>query len=117
MEDLDEYWANYDFEQNDPVGQYGRGTIDMNNRIVLQNDDGSISSERSFSFYDEETGKEILIPLIVNGEVLTEDEAIDHYYDTVRAGKPEYLGIFDNWKDADEYATMLHNRGDWYYHR
>lgn len=117
MEDLDSYWQNYDFASNDPVGQYGKGTIDMNDRAVLTNDDGSISTEKSFSFYDDETGKEVLIPLIVNGKELTEQQAIDHYYDTVRAGKPEYLGMFDDWHDADEYAVMLHNRGDWYYHR
>ena len=117
MDDLDEYWAGYDFNRNDPTGRYGKGTIDLNNRIVMHNADGSISSERSFSFEDEDTGKEILIPLIVNGKVLTEDEAIDHYYETVRRGKPEYLGIFNNWKDADEYATMLHNRQNWYEHR
>lgn len=117
MDDLDAYWQNYDFAKNDPVGQYGKGTIDMNNRTVVNNPDGSISTEKSFSFYDEETGKEVLIPLIVDGKELTEEEAIEHYYDTVKRGKPEYLGMFDDWKDADEYAVMLHNRGDWYYNR
>jgi len=115
MDDLDEYWQNYDFSKYDPVGRYGKGTIDMNNRIVLRNSDGSISTDRSFSFYDDETGKEVLIPLIVNGKVLTEQQAIDHYYETVRKGKPEYFGMFDDWKDADEYAMMLHNRSAWYY--
>lgn len=112
MDELDEYWQNYDFSRNDPVGQYGKGNIDMNSRKVVQNDDGSISTERSFSFWDDNEQKEILIPLIVNGEVLTEEQAIQHYYDT-----GEYLGKFDDWKDADEYAMMLHNRGDWYYHQ
>ena len=117
MDELDEYWQRYDFSKNDPVGRYGKGTIDMNNRKVIHNEDGSISTERSFSFYDEDTGKEILIPLIVNGKVLTEEQAIDHYYETEAKGKPEYLGMFDDWRDADEYAVMLHNRGDWYYHK
>ena len=117
MEELDDYWANYNFNRHDPVGQYGKGTIDMNNRIVVNNPDGSISTDLSFSFYDEDTGKEILIPRIVNGKVLTEQQAIDHYYETARENRPEYFGMFDDWKDADEYATMLHNRGDWYYHR
>lgn len=117
MEDLDDYWANYNFDRHDPVGQYGKGTIDLNNRIVVNNPDGSISTDLSFSFYDEDTGKEILIPRIVNGKVLTEQQAIDHYYETARENRPEYFGMFDDWKDADEYATMLHNRGDWYYHR
>jgi hypothetical protein len=48
----------------------------------------------------------------VNGKVLTEEQAIANYYQT---GK--YLGKFDDWHDADEYAMMLHNRQDWYYNR
>ena len=112
MSDLDDYWADYDFSSNDPVGQYGQGNIDLDNRQTVQNDDGSISTEQSFSFYDEQTGKEVLIPLIADGRVMTQDEAIDRYYET-----GEYLGMFDDWHDADEYATMLHNRQDWYYHQ
>lgn len=115
MDQLDEYWQDYDFSKNDPVGRYGKGTIDMNSRKVIRNADGSISTEKSFSFYDGDTKKEILIPLIVNGKELTKQKAIDHYYETAKAGKPEYLGMFDDWKDADEYAMMLHNRGAWYY--
>lgn len=112
MSDLDDYWADYDFASNDPVGQYGQGNIDLDNRQTVQNDDGSISTEQSFSFYDEQTGKEVLIPLVADGRVMTQDEAIDRYYET-----GEYLGMFDDWHDADEYATMLHNRQDWYYHQ
>lgn len=115
MGDLEEYWSNYDFSQNDPVGRYGKGTIDMNNRKIVQNDDGSISTDLSFSFYDDNSGKEVLIPQVVDGKVVSEQDAIDHYYETVRNGKPEYFGMFDDWKDADEYSVMLHNRGAWYY--
>ena len=89
---------------------YGKGNIDLNARIPVENDDGSISTEISFSFYDEDSGKEVLIPLVVNGEILTEDEAIDHYYET-----GEYLGKFDTVQEADDYGWMLHNRQDWYY--
>ena len=103
-------------DRKDTTGQYGKGTIDLNNRQVVHNADGSISTERSFSFYDEDTGKEVLIPTVVGGRILTEDEAIDHYYDTVRAGRPEYLGMFDTPEEATEYAERLHNRQDWYYH-
>ena len=115
MDELDEYWQKYDFSKNDPVGRYGKGTIDLNNRIIVENDDGSYSTDIAFSFYDEDIGKEILIPLVVDGKILTEDQAIDHYYKTVEKGKPEYFGMFDDWKDADEYAMLLHNRDDWYY--
>jgi hypothetical protein len=99
-------------DTEDTTGQYGRGNIDLNNRSVVYNSDGSISTEQSFSFYDEDTGKEVLIPTVINGRIVSEDEAIDHYYQT-----GEYLGMFDTPQEADEYAEMLHNRQDWYYNR
>ena len=112
MEDLDNYWASYDFDRNDPTETNYNGTIDLNNRQVVHNDDGSISTEYSFSFYDDDTGKEVLIPQVVNGRIVSEEEAKRHYYET-----GEHLGMFDDWHDADEYAMMLHNRNNWYYNR
>ena len=112
MADLDDYWAGYDFDSNDPTEQNYGGTIDLNNRQVVHNDDDSISTEYSFSFYDEDAGKEVLIPQVVDGRIVSEEEAIDHYYET-----GEHLGMFDDWRDADEYAMMLHNRNNWYYNR
>jgi hypothetical protein len=94
------------------TGQYGLGNIDLNNRKVVENDDGSISTERSMSFYDEDSGKEVLIPTVVNGRIVSDEEAIDHYYET-----GEYLGMFDTPEEADRYAERLHNRQDWYYNR
>lgn len=100
------------WDERDSTGQWGEGNIDLNHRKVVRNRDGSISTERSFSFYDEDTGKEILIPQVVNGKIVTEGQAIDHYY---RTG--EYLGMFDTPEEANEYAEQLHNRQDWYYNR
>ena len=96
----------------DTTGQYGEGNIDLNNRQIVRNGDGSISTELSFSFYDEDTGKEVLIPTVINGQIVSEDEAIEHYYQT-----GEYLGMFDTPEEANEYADMLHRRQDWYYNR
>jgi hypothetical protein len=101
---------SFEAPQTDTTGRYGKGNIDLNNRQVVNNDDGSISTEQSFSFYDEDTGKEILVPTVINGRIVSEDEAIDHYYAT-----GEYLGMFDTPEEATEYAEMLHNRQDWYY--
>lgn len=112
MEDLDNYWANYDFDRNDPTEQNYNGTIDINNRQVVHNEDGSISTEYSFSFWDDDVGKEVLIPQVVNGRIVSEQEAKDHYYET-----GEHLGMFDDWHDADEYSMMLHNRNNWKYNR
>ena len=94
----------------DTTGRYGKGNIDLNNRKTVKNKDGTISTEISMSFYDEDTGKEVLIPTVINGKIVSDEEAIDHYY---RTG--EYLGMFDTWQEAEEYAEMLHKRQDWYY--
>lgn len=112
MDQLDNYWASYDFSRNDPTEQNYNGTIDLNDRQVVHNEDGSISTEYSFSFWDDDAGKEVLIPRVVNGRIVSEQEAKNHYYKT-----GEHLGMFDDWHDADEYAMMLHNRNNWYYNR
>ena len=69
----------------DTIGRWGRGNIDLNNRIVVHNPDGSISTERSFS--TEIDGYEVLLPTVINGEIWDEEDAIEHYYET-----GDYLG-------------------------
>ena len=89
---------------------YGPGNIDLNHRKVVHNKDGSISTERSLTVnYDDGV---YLIPTVVNGKILSDDDAIDYFE---KYG--EYLGRFDTNEEADEYAMILHNRQDWYYHR
>ena len=89
---------------------YGRGNIDLNKRIPVRNKDGSISTELSFS--TEIDGKEVLLPTVINGRIVSEDEAIEHYF---RTG--EYLGKFDTVEEAEEYAEMLHERQEWFYNK
>jgi hypothetical protein len=104
-----------------PKGLIEAGNLDISNRPVVQNDDGTHSSEYSTSFADDQ-GHEVLVPTIVNGKFLTPDgkkpeegsrqekemfqRAWKHYQET-----GEHLGIFDNPEDADAYAQRLHNRG------
>lgn len=71
------------------------------NRPALKNPDGSISTTRSASFNFE--GKEVLLPTVVDGKRLTNQQAIDRYRQT-----GEHLGIFDTPEHADAYATALH---------
>ena len=99
-----------DYLANDSTGRYGKGNIDLNRRQVVHNRDGSISTERSFSANFD--GKEVLLPTVINGKVVSERQAINHYLKT-----GEHLGEFDTPEEADEYAEKLHNRQDWYYNK
>lgn len=67
---------------------------------------GNWSTTYSASFPLEEIngGKgEVLIPTVVDGKFLTDDEAKDRFRKT-----GEHLGIFDTWQNADAYALALH---------
>lgn len=88
-----------------PKGLVDIGNIDLNARPVVKNPDGSISTERSFSI--GVNGKEVLIPQVVGGKLVSQQEAIDHFKKT-----GENLGTFDSPDAANAYAEGLHNRQD-----
>ena len=104
-----------------PKGLIEPGNLPIWNRPVIKNADGSHSTEYTTSFQDEK-GREVLVPTVVNGKFLTPDgkkprekspeekamfkAAWQHYLKT-----GENLGKFDNPKDADAYSFVLHNRG------
>lgn len=77
------------------------GTVDVKNRPVVRNPDGSISTLSSMSF--NEDGREILVPTIApDGRRLSDDEAIDLYHQS-----GQHLGIFDTPESATRYAEGL----------
>lgn len=88
-----------------PKGQVVKGNINLNNRPVVKNKDGSISTVRSISMTE---GKlTVLIPTVIRnqdgtGKIVSDREAWKHYK---RTG--EHLGKFSNPKDADAYAMNL----------
>lgn len=92
----------------DTTGRYGKGNIDLNNRKVVHNSDGTISTEESITVTID--GKYWVIPTIINGKRVNDDEAINY---AIKNNK--YLGKFNTLKEADKYAEEVHNRQDWYY--
>lgn len=92
--------------QQKAPGMLTPGNIDLNNRPVVKNPDGTSSTVSTMTI--EEDGKTILLPTIVNGKRVSEDEAIKHYHDT-----GEQMGIFDSEKSADAYDRQLHNKMGW----
>lgn len=83
-------------------GQLQPGNIDLNNRPVVRNPDGSISTVRSISANFD--GQEVLIPTVSDdGRILSDDDAIAQYQRTGRN-----LGIFDTPDNATAYAQSLH---------
>lgn len=92
----------------DTIGRWGLGNIDLNNRIVVVNPDHSISTELSFTVGFDDCI--VLLPSIVNGVILEEEEAIQYYLET-----GEHLGKFTTDNEAEEYAQRLHERQEWYY--
>lgn len=82
--------------------QVAPGNIDLSKRQVVINPDRSFSTEQSISFQDE-NGFEVVIPTVVNGQHLSPEQAIDHYY---RTG--QQLGVFSKPQDANWFAGNLH---------
>jgi len=79
------------------------GTVtNLYDRPVLQNPDGSVSTTSSMSIGTDQG--EVLIPTVINGQRLSDEDAIAHYRQT-----GEHLGIFDTPENADAYASWLHN--------
>jgi hypothetical protein len=88
---------------SNPQGMLAPGNIDLSKRPIVRNADGSYSTVRSISI--DQDGKSYLIPTVVNGRVVSDEEATKHFQQT-----GEHLGVFDNWKDADAYGETLHNQ-------
>ena len=81
---------------------FAQGNIDLQNRPIVYNADGSISTMRSISA--EFDGKEYLIPTVSeDGKIMTDKEAIATFRKT---GK--YLGIFETIDEANKYAKKIH---------
>lgn len=79
------------------------GNIDIHNRPVVKNRDGTISTVRTISIGTPQG--EVLIPTVVGGKVVSEEQAIREYE---RTG--QHLGIFRTPAEATAYAESLHQQ-------
>ena len=82
------------------------GNINLNERLGVKNEipgEGGISTIRSMGVNID--GEEVLIPTVVNGRIVSEDEAITHYR---RTG--EHLGKFKTPEESTRYAERLHEQ-------
>ena len=95
-------------QEKRPKGEITKGNIDLNNRPVVKNRDGSISTVRSITITEGNTA--VVIPTVIkkpngSGVIVSDQEAIKYYQ---RRG--QHLGKFSNIRDADTYAQNLHNQ-------
>jgi hypothetical protein len=84
-------------------GMIEPGNIQLKGRPQVKNADGSISTVRSIGVNID--GREMLIPTVVNGRVVSNDDAIKNYKDT-----GQHLGIFKDPAASTRYAIDLHNK-------
>lgn len=83
------------------TGTIAEGNINLSMRPTVQVP-GGLATVRSISFSDR-PGVEILIPTIVNGKLVSDDEAIRNYYAT-----GQYLGKYTSPKAANLAANRIH---------
>ena len=90
------------------VGQYGKGNIDLYNRPIYKNADGTSSTVDSVTVQFDD-GKFVLLPSIVrdeNGKATRLEETDDIVAHYIKTG--EHLGEFDTLEEANIYANKLH---------
>jgi hypothetical protein len=111
----DEINGNFDWKEKlqKEVGNIGNpveiGNLDPYHRKIYKHpNDNGYGTTYSMSFEDENK-LNVLIPQIVDGKMLTKEQAIEHYKKT-----GESFGKFKTWQDADKYAEALHNSQDTY---
>lgn len=85
-----------------PEGMTAMGNIRLDNRPQVKNPDGSISTVRTIGVNVD--GEEVLIPTVINGRVVSDKEAVNHYRKT-----GEHFGKFSSPEASTDYAIKLHD--------
>lgn len=97
------------FEDEEPPkmqkgGLVEPGNIDTAKLPVLRNPDGTVSTVSTIGIGTED-GLEVVIPTIINGRRVSEEEARKHYEDT-----HQHFGIFNSVEAANAFAQKLHEQ-------
>jgi hypothetical protein len=95
---------NYRWENTAMFGMTEPSNIDTTRRLGVENTipgEGGISTVRSMGVNLD--GQEVLIPTVVNGRIVSNEEAIQHYLQT-----GEHLGKFKTPDESTRYAERLH---------
>ena len=85
-----------------PAGMVTPGNVNLDERPVVHNEDGTISTVKSLGIGVD--GKEVLIPTVAEdgSRILSHDEAIAQYHET-----GHHLGIFDTPENATAYGKAV----------
>jgi hypothetical protein len=95
----------FDRAQQNAPGLVAPGNINIHQRPVVQNADGSVSTVRSMTFTSPD-GKAVLVPSVIAGRgIVSPQEAYRYYQQT-----GQHLGVFDTPENADAYAQALHEQ-------
>lgn len=84
-------------------GQLIAGNIDLSRRPSVPNPEGGLSTV--FSESSNQGGQEVLYPRVVNGQILSSDDAWQHYLKT-----GEHLGKFATVPAAEQMGQMVHRQ-------
>lgn len=91
-----------------------KGNIDIYNRPLVKNTDGSISTVRSVSFTIDDganKGKTVILPTVSDdGKIISDKQAYDNFKKDGR-----HLGMYDTVDEAEKAAQDLHNQQAVYY--
>lgn len=87
-------------------GMLEPGNIDLDNRPAVRNADGSTSTVRTITA--EFDGKTYLLPTIINGKLVSNDEAKQHFRQT-----GQHMGAFSSEDAAEDYDKKLHTEKGW----
>jgi hypothetical protein len=86
----------------------GLGNVNLYDRPPVVIPGKGIGSIYSMSFDDGDAG-EVVIPSIVNGRLLSPDDAYTHYKQT-----GEHIGRFRNPEEATRFSDMLSHLQNWF---